>query len=52
MVIVGDGTADAARRLEGVPSNHPASGVMRRADAACEDAIAGALDLPGILDRS
>ena len=53
MVIVADGTADAARRLERVLWNDPASGVMRHADAGYEDAVACAreqgLDLPGIL---
>jgi urocanate hydratase len=53
MVIVADGTPDAARRLERVLWNDPATGVMRHADAGYEDAIACAkekgLDLPGIL---
>ncbi len=53
MVIVADGTEDAARRLERVLWNDPASGVMRHADAGYEDAVACArekgLDLPGIL---
>ena len=53
MVIVADGTADAARRLERVLWNDPATGVMRHADAGYEDALACAgafgLDLPGIL---
>ncbi|HEV2546532.1 MAG TPA: urocanate hydratase [Stellaceae bacterium] len=53
MVIVCDGTEDAARRIERVLWNDPASGVMRHADAGYEDAIACArdfgLDLPGIL---
>jgi urocanate hydratase len=52
MVIVADGTADAARRLERVLWNDPATGVMRHADAGYEDAIACAreqgLDLAGI----
>ncbi|MDP1908247.1 MAG: urocanate hydratase, partial [Hyphomicrobium sp.] len=39
MVIVADGTEDAARRLERVLWNDPASGVMRHADAGYEDAI-------------
>jgi urocanate hydratase len=50
MVIVCDGTPDAARRLERVLTNDPASGVMRHADAGYEDAIACArahgLELP------
>jgi urocanate hydratase len=53
MVIVADGTEDAARRLERVLWNDPASGVMRHADAGYESAIDCArekgLDLPGIL---
>lgn len=52
MVIVCDGTADAARRLERVLWNDPATGVMRHADAGYEDAVACArehgLKLPGI----
>jgi urocanate hydratase len=40
MVIVADGTPEAARRLERVLWNDPASGVMRHADAGYEDAIA------------
>ena len=50
MVIVCDGTADAARRLERVLWNDPATGVMRHADAGYADAIACAraqkLDMP------
>ena len=42
MVIVADGTADAARRLERVLWNDPATGVMRHADAGYEDAIKSA----------
>ncbi len=53
MVIVADGTEDAARRLERVLWNDPASGVMRHADAGYESAIDCArekgLNLPGIL---
>ena len=53
MVIVADGTEDAARRLERVLWNDPATGVMRHADAGYESAIDCArekgLDLPGIL---
>jgi len=40
MVIVCDGTAAAAKRIERVLTNDPASGVMRHADAGYEDAIA------------
>ena len=52
MVIVADGTEDAARRLERVLWNDPATGVMRHADAgydlALDCAAANGLDLPGI----
>jgi urocanate hydratase len=44
MVIVCDGTPEAARRLERVLTNDPASGVMRHADAGYEDAIACAAE--------
>src|SRR6185312_9933535 len=40
MVIVCDGTDAAARRIERVLWNDPASGVMRHADAGYEEAIA------------
>jgi len=53
VVIVADGTAEAARRLERVLWNDPASGVWRHADAGYETAIQCAKDhglrLPGIL---
>ena len=52
MVIVADGSREAAARLERVLWNDPASGVMRHADAGYEEAIACArefqLDLPGL----
>ena len=52
-VIVCDGTPDAARRIERVLWNDPATGVMRHADAGYEEAIVCAreqgLNLPGIL---
>ncbi|BBB12705.1 urocanate hydratase [Sphingopyxis sp. FD7] len=52
MVIVADGTPEAAKRLERVLWNDPASGVMRHADAGYDIAIACArengLDLPSI----
>ncbi|HEX2888083.1 urocanate hydratase [Vineibacter terrae] len=52
MVIVCDGTPDAARRIERVLWNDPASGVMRHADAGYDEAIDCArshgLDLPGL----
>jgi urocanate hydratase len=53
MVICADGTEDAARRIERVLWNDPATGVMRHADAGYEIARDCAtehgLDLPGIL---
>ncbi|MBO6637557.1 MAG: urocanate hydratase [Roseitalea sp.] len=53
MVICADGTDDAARRIERVLWNDPATGVMRHADAGYEIARDCAtehgLDLPGIL---
>ncbi len=53
MVVVADGTADAARRLARVLWNDPATGVMRHADAGYDIALDCAreqgLDLPGIL---
>ncbi len=56
-VIVADGTQEAARRLERVLWNDPATGVMRHADAGYEIALDCArekqLNLPGILgDRA
>ena len=54
MVVVADGTPEAARRLERVLWNDPATGVMRHADAGYPEALDCArekgLDLPGILD--
>jgi urocanate hydratase len=53
MVIVADGTEDAARRLRNVLWNDPATGVMRHADAGYDIARDCARDhglrLPGIL---
>ena len=53
MVVVCDGTAEAAERVGRVLWNDPATGVMRHADAgyeaALECATAHGLDLPGIL---
>ncbi|MGL4973760.1 MAG: urocanate hydratase [Bosea sp. (in: a-proteobacteria)] len=53
MVIVADGTPEAARRLANVLWNDPATGVMRHADAGYDIALDCAreqgLDLPGIL---
>ena len=52
MVIVADGTEDAANRLKRVLWNDPATGVMRHADAGYDEALACArekgLRLPGI----
>ncbi len=52
MVIVCDGTPEAARRIERVLWNDPATGVMRHADAGYDIAIDCAkekgLDLPGL----
>ena len=52
MVIVCDGTPEAARRIERVLWNDPATGVMRHADAGYDDAIACArqhgLKLPSL----
>jgi urocanate hydratase len=53
MVIVADGTPEAAKRLERVLWNDPATGVMRHADAGYEIAVDCArekgLNLPGVL---
>ena len=55
LVICCDGTDDAARRIENVLWNDPATGVMRHADAGYETAIQCArennLDLPAILSQ-
>jgi urocanate hydratase len=52
MVVVCDGTAEAAQRIERVLWNDPASGVMRHADAGYDDAMACArehgLQLPAL----
>ena len=45
MVIVCDGTPEAAQRIERVLWNDPASGVMRHADAGYEAALACACEL-------
>lgn len=51
MVVVADGTDDAAERLERVLTTDPGTGVLRHADAGYEDALAAAeehgLPLPG-----
>ncbi|MBH0619111.1 urocanate hydratase, partial [Salmonella enterica] len=52
MVVVADGTPEAAARIGRVLWNDPASGVMRHADAGYADALDCArrhgLDLPGL----
>ena len=56
MVVVADGTPDAARRLERVLTTDPGTGVMRHADAGYPDAIDCArstgLDLPMLRGRT
>ena len=56
VVIVCDGTAEAAKRIERVLWNDPATGVMRHADAGYEDAVACAqhqgLNLPMITNTT
>ena len=53
MIIVCDGTPEAARRIERVLWNDPATGVMRHADAGYEEVLDCAreygLKLPAIL---
>ncbi len=52
MVVVADGTDDAAERLERVLTTDPGMGVVRHADAGYDEALVaareGALDLPSI----
>ena len=52
MVVLADGTDDAADRLERVLAADPGTGVMRHADAGYEDALAAAaehgLDFPSV----
>jgi urocanate hydratase len=56
MVVVADGTDDAARRLERVLTTDPGMGVLRHADAGYEEAVAAArehsLDFPSIAPGS
>jgi urocanate hydratase len=47
MVVLADGTAEAAERLERVLTTDPGTGVMRHVDAGYEDAI-DAADRGGI----
>jgi urocanate hydratase len=55
MVVVADGTKDAARRLERVLTTDPGTGIMRHADAGYPEALEAArrhqLDLPGIAEK-
>jgi urocanate hydratase len=52
MVVVADGTDDAAQRLERVLAADPGTGVMRHADAGYDEALTAAaehgLDLPSV----
>ena len=52
MVVVADGTTDAAERLDRVLTTDPGTGVMRHADAGYAEAVEHAerhgLDLPGL----
>ena len=52
MVVVADGTPEAARRLERVLTTDPGTGIMRHADAGYPEALDAAtrhgLDLPGL----
>jgi urocanate hydratase len=52
MVVVADGSADAAERLERVLTADPGTGVMRHADAGYAEAVEHArehgLDVPGL----
>ncbi|MGH2628134.1 MAG: urocanate hydratase, partial [Anaerolineales bacterium] len=54
-VIVADGTAEAARRLERVLTVDPGLGVVRHADAGYPEAVAAArrfgIEIPGLSDR-
>jgi urocanate hydratase len=52
MVVVADGTTEAADRLERVLTTDPGMGVVRHADAGYDEALAAArghgLDLPSV----
>jgi urocanate hydratase len=52
MVVLADGSADAAARLERVLAADPGTGVMRHADAGYRDALdaarSGGIDLPSV----
>ena len=55
MVVLADGSADAAERLERVLTTDPGTGVMRHADAGYDEALEAAhehgLDLPSLRAR-
>ena len=52
MVVVADGTPEAAARLERVLTTDPGTGVMRHVDAGYEDAIdaaeRGGITIPSV----
>jgi urocanate hydratase len=52
MVVVADGTGDAAERLERVLTTDPGMGVIRHADAGYDEALAAAREqgiaMPGL----
>jgi urocanate hydratase len=52
MVVVADGSDDAAERLERVLTTDPGTGIMRHADAGYPEALEAArlarLDLPSV----
>jgi urocanate hydratase len=54
MVVVADGTAEAARRLARVLTTDPGTGIMRHADAGYPEAIEAArrhgIRLPGVTE--
>ena len=56
MVVLADGSADAAERLERVLTTDPGTGVMRHADAGYDEALDAArehgLDLPSVWSMS
>jgi urocanate hydratase len=56
MVVVADGSDDAAGRLERVLTTDPGMGVVRHADAGYEEALVaareGALDMPSVTTGS
>jgi len=52
VVVVADGSEEAARRVELVLTNDPGTGVMRHADAGYDQArqvaVERGMDLPGV----